>query len=230
MPDKFLLEIAVESVAAAQAAERAGADRIELCADLSSGGVTPTVDTMRQVRRALKIPIFAMIRPRPGNFAYSAEEFAAMRKSIALAREAGMNGVVLGILLADSRIDVVRSKELVEAALPMETTLHRAFDEVKDLLAALEDVIRTGATRLLTSGGAPAAADGIQSLRELVIRAGKRITILPGGGISPKNFAEVRRGTGAREFHSGLGTVLPYGNTDSWTFEEQVRRLVAEKQ
>ncbi|HEY4977721.1 MAG TPA: copper homeostasis protein CutC [Candidatus Acidoferrum sp.] len=229
MTNKFILEIAVESVAAAQAAERAGADRVELCADLRSGGVTPTAETMWQARHAVKIPIFAMIRPRAGNFIYSPEEFAAMRNSIAIARDAGMNGVVLGILFGDSTIDIPRSRELVEAARPMETTFHRAFDECKDLPVALEDVILTGATRLLTSGGAPTAAQGAQTLRRLVIRAAQRITILPGAGISPNNFAEIRRETGAAEFHSGLGSVLSYGITDTSPFEQQVRQLVAEK-
>lgn len=229
MTDKFILEIAVESVSAAQAAERAGADRVELCADLRSGGVTPTAETMRQARHAVKIPIFAMIRPRAGNFIYSPEEFAAMRNSIAIARDAGLNGVVFGILFGDSTIDIPRSRELVEAARPMETTFHRAFDECKDLPVALEEVILTGATRLLTSGGAPMAAQGAQTLRRLVIRAAQRITILPGAGISPNNFAEIRRETGAAEFHSGLGSVLSYGITDTSPFEQQVRRLVAEK-
>ncbi len=229
MTNTFILEIAVETVAAAEAAERAGADRIELCADLQSGGVTPSLLLMRQVRHALKLPIFTMIRPRTGNYVHSTEELAAMKRSLAVARAEGMDGVVLGILLSDSKIDVPRTKELIECARPIPVTFHRAFDDCPDLQAAMEDAIRTGATRILTSGGAPTAAEGSHNLRLLVEAAGERITIVPGGGISPKNFAAVRQGTGAKEFHSGLGSVVPYGDSDTSLFEKLVGELAAEK-
>ena len=159
----FLLEIAVESLPAAQAAQRAGADRIELCANLSQGGLTPTAELMRQVRASLHIPIFAMIRPRPGNFLYTDPEFATMQSQISQARDLAMNGVVLGILTASHHIDIRRTAQLVAQARPLPVTFHRAFDEAlrnsayPDLFAALNDVIATGATRLLTSGGAPTA-------------------------------------------------------------------------
>jgi copper homeostasis protein len=229
MTEQVILEIAVESVTAAQAAERAGADRIELCVDLRNGGITPSAEMMQLARKELKIPIFAIIRPRTGDFVYCAEEMETMRKSITLARESGMDGVVLGALLSDATIDVPRAKELVELARPMPVTFHRAFDECNDLLASLEDVVATGAARVLTSGGAPNALEGMKKLRELVVAAGQRITILPGGGIRPGNFRQVLQGTGAKEMHSGLGTVLPYGTEKVADFEEEVRKLVKEK-
>ncbi len=226
MKPKLILEIAVESVAAAQAAERGGADRIELCAHLGCGGLTPSAQTMQEARGAVKIPIHAMIRPRAGNFCYSDNEFSVMKKSIDLAREMKMDGVVLGALRDDHSIDVERAKELVQRARPMKVTFHRAFDECKDLLRGLEDVIRTGADRILTSGGAPDAVTGQHALRTLVELAGKRIVIMPGAGITPDNFAALMQVIGASEYHSGLGRVLGYGSTDWSRFEEEVRKMV----
>ena len=226
MTHPVILEIAVESAGAAQAAERGGADRIELCADLGCGGLTPSAEIMRQARNAVKIPIYAMIRPRAGNFAYNGEEFSAMCRGVELAREMKMDGVVLGILREDCSVDVTRTRELVAQARPMKVTFHRAFDECGDLRRALDEVIETGADRILTSGGKLDVMAGQHTLRALVEAAGERIVIMPGGGITPENFAQVQQATGAREFHSGLGRVLAYGSGDGGEFEEQVKRLV----
>ena len=225
MKQKLILEIAVESVSAAQAAERGGADRIELCPALGCGGLTPSAGMMQQTRESLQIPIYAMIRPRAGNFCYSEEEFSAMRNSIRLALTIKIDGVVLGALRDNYSIDVERVKELVEIARPLKVTFHRAFDECRDLLRGLEDVIRTGADRVLTSGGAPDAVLGRDTLRTLVELAGRRIVVLPGVGITPENLAAVVKSTGAKEFHSGLGRVLKYGGKDMSRFEEEVRKL-----
>ena len=225
MTTRPILEIAVESLAAAQAAERAGADRIELCADLRNGGLTPSAEFMRQVRAAVKIRIHAIIRPRPGDFVYRIEEIAQMRNHIVQAREAGMNGIVLGVLCLDATVDVRATKELIAFAHPLDSTFHRAFDECTDLLAAMESVILTGTKRILTSGGAPDVMQGMNTLQSLIHSARQRIIIMPGGGIRPDNLQSVRRISGAHEFHSGLGTVLPYGTADSSQFEQQVREL-----
>ena len=225
MNQKSILEIAVESVAAAQAAERGRADRIELCAELACGGLTPSVDAMEQARRLLTIPIHAMIRPRAGDFCYSDEEFTAMKESIVRAQRMKMDGVVLGLLRDDHSIDIERTKELVLRARPMNVTFHRAFDECGNLLAGLEDVIRTGADRILTSGGAPDAVIGRDAIHTLVKLAGQRIAIMPGAGITPENFATVAKATRAREYHSGLGKVLRYGNENLSRFEKEVRKL-----
>ena len=148
-----------------------------------------------------------------------------MQRGIVLAREMKMDGVVLGILREDHSVDVERTKELASLARPMEVTFHRAFDECPDIMRALENVIQTGADRILTSGGKPDVVTGAESLRELLAAAGKRIVIIPGGGITLENFGLVRQATGAREFHSGLGKVLEYGSKDTRRFEEQVRKL-----
>lgn len=228
MTQKHLLEISVDTLDKAVAAERGRADRIELCADLSVGGLTPDSKMLRSVREKVRIPIFPMIRSRPGDFVYSAAEFAEMKRSVAVAKEAGMNGVVLGLLQEDRRVDVRRTCELVELARPLPVTFHRAFDDTANLDEALEDVIQTGAARILTSAGAKTALQGAGKLAELVVTARDRILIVPGAGISAANITRVKQQTGAREFHSGLSTALPYYSRDNEKFEAEVRKL-AEK-
>ena len=225
MPHKLLLEISVDGVEKALAAERGGADRIELCADLSVGGLTPTREVLRHVREAIHIPIYSMIRPRAGDFVYAPSEFQAMKQSIAEAKESGMDGLVLGILRMDYRVDVARTRELVELARPLPVTFHRAFDECAGLREALEAVIQTGAARILTSGGASSAPEGAAVLAGLIHLSRDRITILPGGGISALNIADLVRRTGASEFHSGLSSALPYSSADFQAFAAEVRKL-----
>jgi copper homeostasis protein len=222
---RFTLEISVQSVEAALAAERGGADRIELCADLSVGGLTPTPELLHSVREKVGIPIYSMIRPREGNFVYSVKEFAEMKRSVTVAKEEGMNGAVFGLLREDRKVDVDRTRELVELARPLPVTFHRAFDDSANLSEALEDVIRTGAARILTSGGAKSAPEGAPTLAELVKAAGDRVIIIPGAGISAANISKVARQTGAHEFHSGLSTALPYSSCDYRKFEAEVRKL-----
>ncbi len=211
---KCLLEISVEALESALAAERGGADRIELCRNLSVGGVTPDADLLRAVRAQVRIPIFSMVRPRAGDFVYSSAEFTEMKRSVVRAKESGMDGVVLGVLTKEHRVDVERTRELTELARPLPVTYHRAFDEIADLDQALEDIIQSGAKRILTSGGAKSALEGAATLAKLIEAAGERIAIVPGAGISSVNIAEVARRTRAREFHSGLSAALPYGS--SW--------------
>jgi len=225
MNRKCLLEISVESLEAAMAAERGGADRVELCGNLSIGGITPGAELLRAVRAQLGIPIFSMVRPRAGDFLYSTGEFAEMKRSIASAKESGADGVVLGILTSDRRVDVARTRELVQSAKPLPATYHRAFDEAADLRQALEDVIASGAKRILTSGGAKSALKGAAVLAGLIEAAGERIFIVPGAGINAANIRQVAPRTKAREFHSGLGTSLPYGSHEYKRFEEEVRKL-----
>ena len=225
MNRKCLLEISVEALESALAAERGGADRIELCRNLSVGGVTPDADLLRAVRAQVRIPIFSMVRPRAGDFVYSSAEFAEMKRSVVGAKEAGMDGVVLGVLTKEHRVDVKRTRELAELAKPLPVTYHRAFDEAADLHQALEEVIQSGAKRILTSGGAKSALEGAATLAELIEAAGKRIVIVPGAGISSVNIAELARRTRAREFHSGLSAALPYGSGEYRKFEEEVRKL-----
>jgi copper homeostasis protein len=220
-----LLEISVESLASAIAAERGGAHRIELCEFLAVGGVTPCKDLMRKTRAAVKIPIFAMIRPRDEDFVYSVSELAQMRTEIDLAKSCGMDGLALGILHRDNTINVEQTRKLVALARPLPVTFHRAFDETPNPCAALESVISTGASRILTSGGKPTAFEGASVLADLVFTSANRIIILPGGGNNASNLREVARFTHAHEFHSGLGTTLPYGQSSPAQFESAVRQL-----
>ena len=225
MSRKCLLEISVETLEAAKAAERGRADRIELCGNLSAGGVTPDAELLRTVRAQVRIPIFCIVRPRPGDFVYSDAEFSEMRRSVADVKESGMDGVVLGVLTKDHRVDVERTRELVEFAKPLPVTYHRAFDEAADLHQALEDVIQTGAKRILTSGGAKSALEGAPVLAELIETARERIVVVPGAGISAHNIELVVQQTRAREFHSALSAALPYGSKDYKKFEDEVRKL-----
>jgi copper homeostasis protein len=223
--NRLLLEISVETVEGAAAAERGGADRIELCSKLEVGGLTPSAELMLATRANLQIPIFVMVRPRAGGFAYSDAEFAEMKREIVTAKKLFMDGVVLGILGRDRRVDAERTRELVEFARPMPVTYHRAFDETARLHEALEDVIQTGAKRILTSGGAKGALEGAAVLAELIEAASERITIVPGAGISGVNVLEVARRTRACEFHSGLSAALPYGSKEYQKFEVEVHKL-----
>jgi copper homeostasis protein len=223
---KILLEISVEALEAAVAAERGGADRIELCSDLSTGGLTPETALLRKLRQQIQIPIFVMIRARAGDFVYSSDEFAQMRESIAEARDAGASGLVLGILKPDHTVDIDRTRELVELAQPLPVTFHRAFDECAELSQALEDVMRSGASRILTSGGATTALEGASNIAMLVAAAGERVTIIPGAGIHAANILQLAKTTRAQEFHSGLSSVRPHPPTNYLQFEKEVRDMV----
>jgi len=227
MQSWYILEISVESVAAAIAAERGGAQRIEFCANAREGGTTPSDELLRAVRERVRLPILSMVRPRAGDFVYSDAEFEIMRRDIQAAKEFQMDGVVLGLLEADGRIDVERSAQLVEQARPLPVTYHRAFDESRDLQKSLEDVIKTGAARLLTSGGRRTAPEALGVLAELVRIAGERLIVMPGSGIHAGNIRKVARTTGAREFHAGLSSVIASPANNLAAFEEEVRKLAA---
>ena len=227
MANSIVLEISVETAEAAVAAEYGGAQRIELCAQLRLGGLTPNEELMRRVRATVRVPIFAMIRPRAGDFAYSREELARMRHEIAMAQCVGMDGIVLGVLTREHQVDIERTRELVLAAQPLPVTFHRAFDDVADVDVALDQVIEAGAARILTSGGAASAPAGIEKLARLVAAAKEHVIILPGGGINASNASLVARQSGAHELHSGLGSVLAYGHEDYVQFENEVRALAA---
>ncbi len=196
----------MESVDRAAAAERGGADRIELCADLSCGGVTPSATLMRAARKRVHIPIFVLIRPRSGNFVYSDSEFKAMKREIEMAKELGMDGIVAGLLDETKHIDCGRTGELVKLSQPLPFTFHRAFDSCRDLSAAMQAVVETGADRILTSGGKARVTGGLPALADLVAKAGDRIVIMPGGSIRAAKVERILRETRAKEIHSSLRT------------------------
>jgi copper homeostasis protein len=200
----FLFELCAESLEAARAAEFGGADRIELCSELSKGGMTPAIDLTTAVIEALTIPVHVLIRPRAGDFVFSQQEFGLMERQIKQARQAGAAGVAIGVLLPDGRVDVERSRKLVELGRPMKVTFHRAFDEAADLDEALEAVIQTGADCLLTSGGAADVLAGADRIARLHTQAGTRLEIMAGGGLQLANLVEVVRRTGVSSLHGSL--------------------------
>jgi copper homeostasis protein len=203
-----ILEICVDAVDSAQSAERGGAQRVELCSNLLEGGVTPSAGLIAIVRKNISIALQVMVRPRGGDFCYSDDEFAAMKQDILTAKSLRADGIVLGILNLDGSIDVSRTRELVELSKPLPVTFHRAFDVVTNLIQAMEDVISTGAHRILTSGGQPSAREGVSSLANLVKASAGRVTILAGGGINHRNVCEVVEKSGVREVHAGLRTII----------------------
>jgi copper homeostasis protein len=198
---KFKLEICVDSIESALNAQVAGADRIELCDNLYEGGTTPGYGTIVSARDNLNIGLNVIIRPRGGDFLYSDTEYDIMRRDIDACGEYGVDGIVLGILHASGAVDVERTAKLVEMARPMSVTFHRAFDMCYDPSRGLEEIIATGADRLLTSGHEDKATDGIELIKQLIEQAGNRIIIMPGGGLNISNISEIARQTGAGEFH-----------------------------
>ena len=204
MQNDFALEICVESADQAISAERGGAHRVELCSDLASGGITPSAGFMRVARQNLRIPIHVLIRPRAGDFVYSDREFEVMERDIEVAKQLGMSSMVLGILDSKFQVDVKRTTQLIKLAHPLPVTFHRAFDLCPDKNSALEAVIQSGSTRLLTSGGNAGAIEGLASLARLVDAAGDRLVIMPAGGIGAENVSRVLQETVAREIHASL--------------------------
>jgi len=201
----FRLEICVDSVESAIIAQESGADRIELCCALTEGGLTPGYGLIKSVMCNTSIPVNVLIRPRGADFLYTDKEIDIMRKDIEMCGELGINGVVLGLLNADGSVDVERSAMLAEFARPMSVTFHRAFDVCADPLKALNDIINTGAERLLTSGQKPTAMEGAVLIKELIEKAAGKIIVMPGGGINENNIEEIAKVTGATEFHLSAG-------------------------
>jgi len=206
MTEPVLIEVCVDSVASAVAAERGGAQRIELCSDLLEGGITPSVGLLGVVRSKVSIPVHVIIRPRGGDFWYSEAEFDSMKRDIEVAKSEGANGVVLGILEREGTVDVRRTRQLVERARPLSVTFHRAFDMSSDLFRALNDVCAIGVDRLLTSGGEQECLHGVETVARLVKDARGRISIMAGGRIGIDNASTIIERTGVTEIHVGLAT------------------------
>lgn len=200
----ILVEACVDSIASSLAAERGGARRLELCDALPYGGTTPSAEMIAACKAAVSIPVFVMIRPRGGGFVYSDEERDVMRRDLAAARELGVDGVVIGGLCRDNTVDLDLVRMLVETARGLPVTFHRAFDLTQDFEASLESLIDAGVQRVLTSGGAATAVDGVKTLAKLVRQAGSRIVVMAGGGIREENVRTVVSMSGVREVHARL--------------------------
>ncbi len=196
-----LFEVCLETVTGVRAARAGGADRVELCASLTEGGITPAYGTITAALE-VGIPTMVMIRPRGGDFLYSAEELDVMLRDIRTCRGLGVYGVVFGALRADGSLARTQVQRLREAAGPLSVTFHRAFDVCREPQTVLEQLIEAGVDRVLTSGQAPTVPEGMAVIAELIRQAGDRIGILPGCGIVPENVAAVIDGTGATEFHA----------------------------
>ncbi len=206
-----LIEGCVDSYPSAMAAIRGGADRLELCANLAIGGTTPSPFLFEQIHRQSDIRINALIRPRFGDFLYSAWELEEMEKQIAQFRDLGANGVVIGVLTPQGELDMEGMKRLMDKAGEMEVTLHRAFDMTRDPYAALESAVALGCQTILTSGQAQSAAEGLTVLKELSRQSGDRIQIMAGSGVKRDNIQAIYRETGILCFH----TTGRKGNIDS---------------
>ncbi|MCU0397772.1 MAG: copper homeostasis protein CutC, partial [Cyclobacteriaceae bacterium] len=191
----MIIEVVVYNIESALHAQKGGADRIELCDNPGEGGTTPSFGTLEIVRQAVSLDVYAMIRPRGGDFAYSAYEYHAMKRDVEMCKRASLDGVVLGILKPDGTLDKDRCRKLIEAARPMKVTCHRAFDMTRDPFEALEACIEVGFDCILTSGRQTVAANGITLIAELVKKAGGRISIMAGSGVNESNVVSIVRET-----------------------------------
>lgn len=201
-------EVCIDSVDGAVAAQQGGAQRVELCDNLVEGGTTPSVGTVRLARRSISIGLNVIIRPRGGDFCYTALEFEVMAEDIRACKDAGADGVVIGLLMPGGQVDVERTARLVALARPMKVTFHRAIDLCRDSAEALEDLARLGIDRILTSGRQPSALQGADSISALVRQSSGRIIVMAGGGVTSANVAEIVRLTGVEEVHFSARTAL----------------------
>ena len=211
------MEVCVDSVESAVNAVKGGSSRLELCCALSEGGLTPTLGLLRAVKQevATNVPVFVMVRPRGGDFAYSEQEFEVMKEDLVLMKESRCaDGFVFGVLTPEGEVDGLRCSQLIEHARPHPVTFHRAFDMTRDPYRSLETIVGLKMERILTSGQESTALEGAPLIRELIERAHGRIIVMAGGGITERNLERVLRETGCREFHcsarSGVDSVMQY--------------------
>jgi copper homeostasis protein len=200
----YIIEIATSDFETTNAAVEGGADRIELCANLNEGGTTASYGTIYQCREAFDVLLYPIIRPRGGDFLYTESEYEIILHDVKLCKQSGCDGIVIGLLNADGTIDVKRTAALIEIAYPMGVTFHRAFDRCRDPFEALEQLIKIGCERILTSGQKPTAPEGVEMIAELNKKANYRIAIMPGSGVRKENIKMLAEKTGCEEFHSSL--------------------------
>ena len=204
MEEKYILEIATSDFETTRAAVEGGADRIELCANLNEGGTTPSYGTIYQCRESFDILLYAIIRPRGGDFLYTDDEYEIMLHDVKLCKQLGCDGIVIGLLNKDGTIDIKRMAPLIDIAYPMGVTFHRAFDRCRDAFEALEQLVQIGCERILTSGQQPTVNEGMELIAELNKIADHRIIIMPGSGVRKENIKLLAEKTACKEFHSSL--------------------------
>lgn len=209
--NKPILEVCAGSLASALAAQKGGAFRIELCDNLYEGGTTPSIGTIELARQMLSIRLHVIIRPRGGDFLYSDLEYQIIKRDIERCNQAGVDGVVIGFLTADGKIDIERTREIVQLARPMAVTFHRAFDMAVDPFEALEHLKLTGVDRILTSGQKNQAPDGAELISQLIEKSGDKIIIMPGGGLSEHNISDFAHKVKASEYHATLRHTVESG-------------------
>jgi copper homeostasis protein len=217
--NEILLEVCADSIQGAIIAQSAGSQRIEFCANLSEGGITPSPAQIEIARKLLNIKLYILVRPRGGDFLYDDTEFEIIKSDVHFCGKTGCDGIVIGLLNANGTIDKERSRELIRIAsqYAMGVTFHRAFDRSNDLFLALEDAIDLGCERILTSGGYDTALEGADVIRQLIEKANNRIVVMPGCGVTPQNANQLIQKTGLKELHGTFRTYYPsqmqYRNT-----------------
>jgi copper homeostasis protein len=228
MKNRVLIEVCLDSVESAIAAQEGGADRIELCADLERGGTTPSIGTIEEVRAACSLPLHVLIRPRAGDFVYSPSELRIIERDMDATKRSGANGVVIGVLTREGGVDRERLRALIARARPLHVTFNRAFDVARDPLAAQEAIIEAGADTLLTSGQAPSAEEGRELIADLVRRSAGRIAIMAGAGLTPANAARIVEAAGVQALHVGEGVSRLIDGSDSSLFAASRRIVITE--
>ncbi|MBY0478579.1 MAG: copper homeostasis protein CutC [Chitinophagaceae bacterium] len=226
----YRLEVIAFKIESCSIIQHAGAHRIELCDNPAEGGTTPSYGFLKKARELVSIDLYPMIRPRGGDFFYSADEYDAMQEDIKLCKQLGCEGVVFGLLNTDGTIDKNRTAALIELAYPMQVTFHRAFDRTRDAFEALETLIEIGCERILTSGLTPNVTAGTDMLSQLIKAADDRIIIMPGSGVKSNNIAELAKQTGAVEFHTSARTnAVTAMNYQNPFMQEELSSVIADE-
>jgi copper homeostasis protein len=198
----YKLEVIGFTIEGCMIAQKAGAHRIELCDNPADGGTTASYGFIKAAREKLQIELFPIIRPRGGDFFYSDDEFTIIKNDVRVCKELGCDGIVIGMLTKDGKVDKLKCSLLVEYVYPLGVTFHRAFDRTVNPFEALEDIIDIGCERILTSGQMPTAFEGAELIKQLICKVDDRIIIMPGSGVRADNIIEIAEATGAVEFHT----------------------------
>ncbi|HIF9128123.1 TPA: copper homeostasis protein CutC [Photobacterium damselae] len=205
----FQLEVCIDNIESLHLAQQGGATRIELCSSLALGGLTPNFGFMQAAAKYAQVPVYAMIRPRQGDFLFTDQDMEIMLADVYAAKQASLSGVVLGVLTDQGQVDKDQLKALIHQAQGMGVTFHRAIDQCIDPMATLDILMSLGCERVLTSGLKANAYDGREMLKEMVTYCGKRLSIMAGAGVTAENVGQIISDTGVREIHLSGKTTRP---------------------